>query len=259
MVRDDLSAAGLVAALSGPGVEQGIRVTVPEGYRLSQIGRRLEAAGIADRATFLALATDRVALKKLGLPGSTAEGYLFPDTYFFDDGAGAEQVIQTMYGQFVRQLARLGRRPGPELPPVVILASIVQAEAKVKSEMPVIAGVYHNRLTGAAFPTRLLQADPTVAYGCEPLVRPRAESCDGFQGVLSRAQLGDAGNPYNTYLHPGLPPGPICAPGLDALGAALKPADVPYFYFVVKGGGRHAFSVTLDEHHRAVRRYRQGR
>jgi UPF0755 protein len=147
----------------------------------------------------------------------------------------------------------------PDLSLTVILASIVQAEAQVVDEMEIIAGVYHNRLTRDEFPSRLLQADPTVGYGCQPFVKPRAPSCLRFRGTLTHSQIGDPKNPYNTYQHPGLPPGPICAPGLDALKAALRPANVPYFYFVAHKKGRHLFSTTLKEHRRAVDQYRKGK
>jgi UPF0755 protein len=124
--------------------------------------------------------------------------------------------------------------------------------------MPAVAGVFANRLARSDFPSRLLQADPTVAYGCEALQGPVSAACARFAGRLTRAQLDDADNPYNTYRHPGLPPGPICNPGLDALRAALRPAAVPYLYFVASARGRHVFSSTLEEHERAVARYRAG-
>ena len=119
--------------------------------------------------------------------------------------------------------------------------------------------MYHNRLNDPSFPSRLLQADPTVAYGCEPGVVPRAPSCSGFIGKLTRKHLEDPKNPYNTYRHAGLPPGPICAPGINALKAALHPKDVPYLYFVARKDGRHRFSKTLLEHNEAVKLYREGR
>jgi UPF0755 protein len=119
--------------------------------------------------------------------------------------------------------------------------------------MPTIAGVYRNRLTKPEFPSRLLQADPTVSYGCLPFVTPRARSCAGFAGVLTRRQLDDRENPYNTYRHPGLPPGPICSPGWAALKAALSPPAVPFFYFVAARDRGHVFSVNLEDHQRAVR------
>jgi UPF0755 protein len=258
-IRDDATPTEVVEALRGVGVIPGIRVTIPEGHRLRQIGAALQAAGVVKQADFITAATDGALLSKLGIPGATAEGYLFPDTYFFDPSKGAGGVVETMHASFKARLSKLGIARSVDLNGLVTLASIVQAEAKVEKEMPIIAGVYVNRLTKPAFPSRLLQADPTVSYGCEPFVTPRGKACVGFNGVLTRNQLNDETNPYNTYVHPGLPPGPICAPGIPALKAASAPREVPYFFFVAEGSGRHAFSSTLAEHHKAVDRYRRSR
>jgi UPF0755 protein len=249
-----LNAARIVDTLAGRGGAPGTRVTIPEGFTLSRIAETLERAGVCPSAEFLSAAMDSGLLDELGIPGASAEGFLFPDTYFLDPGAAAADVIRRMHGDFARRFSALA--PGDADPGrTVTLASIVQLEAAVAEELPVIAGVYANRLESPAFPSRLLNADPTVAYGCESWISPRAPSCEGFTGVLSRRQLDDAANPYNTYRHPGLPPGPISAPGSAALEAALRPARVPYFYFVACGGeGRHAFSVTYEEHRRAVER-----
>jgi UPF0755 protein len=256
-VRDDATPIQVVEALAGEGVIPGIRVTIPEGQKLSQVGDALQAAGVVTRAAFIRAATDRALLSRLGIVGPTAEGYLFPDTYFFDASQGASEVVEIMHANFNARLADLGKPKPPDLRAMVILASIVQAEARVAEEMPIIAGVYVNRLTNPEFPSRLLQADPTVSYGCEPFVTPRGRACDRFTGVLTRHQLIDQTNPYNTYVHPGLPPGPICAPGMSALKAAAAPKKVPYLFFVAEGSGRHAFSSTLKEHQQAVDRYRK--
>jgi UPF0755 protein len=258
-VRDNATPVKVVEALTGVGVIPGIRVTIPEGHRLRQIGAVLQAAGVVKQSEFITAATDGALLSKLGIPGATAEGYLFPDTYFFDPSAGAHGVVETMHAGFKTRLSELGIPRSPDLNALVTLASIVQAEAKVEQEMPIIAGVYVNRLTKPQFPSRLLQADPAVSYGCEPFVTPRGKACAGFNGVLTRNQLNDGTNPYNTYVHPGLPPGPICAPGIQALKAANTPREVPYFFFVAEGSGRHAFSSTLEEHRKAVARYRRSR
>ena len=131
---------------------------------------------------------------------------------------------------------------------------MVHVFTAILQEMPIIAGVYLNRPRNPSRPARLLQADPTVSYGCEPFVRPRAPSCVTYKGTLGRRQLDDVANPYNTYKHPGLPPGPIAAPGIDALRAAHRPASVPYLYFVAaaSGDGTHVFSKTYPEHQKAV-------
>jgi UPF0755 protein len=257
-LRDDMTPAEVIDAISGRGAGRGVRVTVPEGFTLNQIAETLEDSGIVALENFWVATGSARLLKELGIPGDSAEGYLFPDTYFFDREAGAEEIVRRMHRNFSDKLATLDPPGGKELHRAVILASIVQAEARHADEMGKIAGVFTNRLESPEFPSRLLQADPTVAYGCEPGVTPRAGSCDGFAGTLTRRQLDDPANPYNTYKHPGLPPGPICAPGLDALRAALAPEEVPFFYFVARDDGRHQFSTSLDEHSAAVMRFLKG-
>jgi len=251
-----LTPAEVIDTLAGRGRAPGVRATIPEGHTLPRIGATLERAGLCTASDFLAAATDPDLLAELGIPGDSAEGFLFPDTYFFDQRASAEGIVRRMHGNFARRFAALD--PGDaNLRRAVILASIVEAEAVAADEMPVIAGVYANRLDSPDFPTRLMGADPTVAYGCEPHIEPRAPSCEGFSGKLTRRQLDDQANPYNTYRRAGLPPGPICSPGAAALAAALRPAAVPYFYFVACGDdGRHEFSVDYDAHRRAIKRCR---
>jgi UPF0755 protein len=257
-LRDDMTPAEVLAVVSGKGSNRGVRVTIPEGFTINQIAEALEEAGIVAMESFWAATGSERLLGELGIPGKRAEGYLFPDTYFFARKASAEEIVRRMHENFLGKLVTLDPPAGKRLHRAVILASIVQAEARHTDEMDTIAGVFINRLESPEFPSRLLQADPTVAYGCEPGVTPRAESCDGFTGTLTRRQLDDARNPYNTYAHPGLPPGPICAPGIDALRAALSPQRVPFFYFVAREDGRHEFSETLEEHNAAVRRHRDG-
>ena len=256
-VPSNLTPAELLAHLSGRTTHKGTRVVFPEGFTLTQIARALDRAGIIAKADFLEKATDPSVVSALGLEADTLEGYLFPDTYYFDKGTDAESLLGTMMDHFNAKVTPLGI-PADRRRETVILASIIQAETGHNDEMPTIAGVYVNRLDALKHPTTRLQADPTVAYGCEPYVRPRAPSCATFKGTLGRRQLDDPANPYNTYRHPGLPPGPICAPGLDAIRAALSPRTVPFLYFVAsdKGDGRHVFSSTLSEHEAAVRAYR---
>jgi UPF0755 protein len=157
-------------------------------------------------------------------------------------------------------MARLRREHRFTAHDVLILASIVEKEARVPEERPVIAGVFLNRLRSETFlPRRRLQADPTAAYGClaDPTCAP---SCAGWNGrSITRRMLQDPANPYNTYRREGLPPGPIANPGLPSIRAVLEPERHDYLYFVVKGGGRHHFSETIEEHDRAVARYRRSR
>ena len=196
--------------------------------------------------------------------GATLEGYLFPETYDLREGMGAARAAKRMLRTFSEraapriaegkgELADLGFGP----PEVVALASVVEKEAAVAEERALIAGVFLNRLRSDAFrPRHRLQADPTVSYGCraEPAAAP---SCAGFRGRITRAMLADRANRYNSYAHPGRPPGPIANPGLASLEAVLAPATHDYLYFVARGGGRHAFSASLDDHNDAVRALRE--
>jgi UPF0755 protein len=257
-LSDNLTPMEIMAALSGRASDKGIKVVIPEGFTLSRIAAALDDAEVASGKEFLKAATDKSLVRKLGFSGSTFEGFLFPDTYYFAPAAKPEAVIRDMTDNFRRQLKQAGILEDAKLKDTVILASIVQAEAKVGSEMPSIAGVYVNRMKSPDHPSRLLQADPTVSYGCEQFVVPRADSCLTFKGTLGRKQLDDTANPYNTYQHPGLPPGPISAPGLRALRAAAHPKSVPFLYFVAaaSGDGTHVFSATYEEHLKAVRALR---
>jgi UPF0755 protein len=232
-----------------------VRVSIPEGFTRFDIAARLERFAITGRRDFLAAVSDPGVLAKAGITAPSAEGYLFPATYQLrqDEPASAvvAKLVRTFHKRTREAFAAHAASPGPiALTPheLVTLASVVEREARVPEEQPIIAGVFVNRLSDPSFRPRRLQADPTVAYGC--LIAPtRAASCREFDGRrVTPAMVRDADNPYNTYRHDGLPPGPIANPGMKALEATLHPARHPYFYFVAKGGGRHAFAATLDEH-----------
>jgi len=259
VVTDDMSPRRIMDSLSGAAAYRGNRVTIPEGFDLDRIADALEAAGVVSEESFFLAAWDTDLLDELGIASETPEGYLFPDTYFFEPRSDPRDVVRRMHATFEARTSALGVGPG-ELHRVVTLASIVQAEARVEDEMPVIAGVYANRLDRKLFPSGLLQADPTVAYGCVGGIRPDpvAPSCSGFTGKLTRAHLEDPKNEYNTYRHPGLPPGPICSPGMAALEAAASPRKVPFLYFVASATGRHRFARTLAEHNANVELYKKG-
>jgi UPF0755 protein len=243
-------------------------VVVPEGFHRFAIADRLSARGVCARNDFLRATEDRaaiaLALSELGVTPLDAEGYLFPDTYAFRRDTPAPEVVRRMLQMFVRraggELLRargtLAER-GLDIHGAVILASLVEKEAVAADERPLIAGVFDNRLRDPGFSPRRLQSDPTVAYGCValPALIP---SCAGFDGRrITRRMTADAANPYNTYRIEGLPPGPIASPGLDSLRAVLAPARHEYLYFVARGGGRHTFSRTLDDHNRAVEEWRR--
>ena len=211
-------------------------VTIPEGFTMNQVALTLEEHGVCRADSFLQACLDTSLLRKSGVTAATAEGYLFPETYEFLTGSRPSDVVRRMVRQFFSVLSEL-RAPtsGPQpLAPsqVVILASIVEREAKVWEEFPRIAGVFANRLR-----RRLpLQSCATVEY----LLPER-------KGRLSIEDT-RLESPYNTYLHVGLPPGPICNPGRRALAAALNPERHGYIYFVARGDGTHEFSRTAAEH-----------
>ena len=219
------------------------RITIPEGWTVREIAERLAATGVADRKAILTLAHDPAFARSLGVLAPGLEGYLFPETYLLVAGTPPEQILATLVGEFRRhltpELEGAAKARGLSVHQLVTLASIVQMEAGTRAEMPLIAGVFANRLK-RRMP---LQADPTVIYGIPD-----------FNGNLTRKNLQEW-TPYNTYRIAGLPPGPIASPGDDALQAAAHPATVDYLYFVARGDGTHAFTANLVDHNRAVRRY----
>ncbi len=267
LITDNMSAREVLQRLAEGFGAAPVRITIPEGHTRFDVGASLERWGICTKQEIVGASQDPAVLKELGITGPTAEGYLFPDTYVMHDGMDAPQLLGRMVDTFRRRTdalfdrhvqasASLQRELGWGRAQVLTLASIVEREAAKRDEMPVIAGVFLNRLRDPNFKPHRLQADPTVSYGC--LMQPLLASCVPFDGRrITRAMTNDAGNRYNTYRLDGLPPGPISNPGLAAIEAVLKPATHRYFYFVAKGGGRHAFSETLDAHNAAVEKARQ--
>jgi UPF0755 protein len=245
-----------------------LRVMLPEGYTRYDIGERLERFGICSAHDFIAATEDAALLAELGVAGPSAEGYLFPDTYSLREGSDPRNVVRRLVErgrELTKQLfadnaaafAELQSTAGLDAHDVVTLASIVEKEARVAEERPIIAGVFLNRLKDPKFTPKRLQADPTVIYGCRS--QPSLGSCTGFDAKkprITKAMLADGDNHYNTYRLEGLPPGPISNPGRAALGAVLLATRHDYLYFVAKGGGRHTFSATLDAHNSAVQRGR---
>ena len=227
------------------------RITLREGLTWWETARLLEAEGFVTVEDFRAVITDPAFLRHWGIPFDTAEGFLFPDTYLIKkppvpDRESARAVAGRLVDTFWRRAAQVwpdGRPARDELRRLITLASIVEKETGLPAERGRVAGVYANRLrTGM-----LLQADPTTIYGLG----------ETFDGNLRRPHLQDAANPYNTYRRPGLPPGPICSPGMESLRAATTPEKHGYFYFVSRNDGSHQFSATLDEHNRAVNRFQR--
>jgi UPF0755 protein len=224
-------------------------VTIPEGSNIFDIARIFEQAGLKQSAEVVRQSTDPAFSRSLGIEGKTLEGFLFPDTYKFSKSMPLDQLLKHMFVRFQDLFARELETtpPAGALSPrqLVVLASLVEKEAKDPAERPVIAGVFYNRLKLGM----RLDCDPTVAYGVL-LEDP------GFKGRLLTKHLRTL-TTYNTYMIHGLPAGPICNPGLASLRAVLKPAAVDYLYFVARNNGTHQFSRTLEEHNRAVRQYQR--
>jgi UPF0755 protein len=223
-----------------------LRVTIPEGVTLKKTAQILAEAGICGAEDFLSAASDKETLDTYRVPGVTMEGYLYPDTYLFPETYPAAQVVKTLADTFFKRLSdirpeALALSPA-ELNNRVILASIVEREYRVDEEAPVMAGVFYNRLRiGMA-----LQSCATVEYVITEIQnRPHPERLFDRDTEIR--------NPYNTYIRPGLPPGPISAPGAIALNAVFNPAPSDYLYFrlINPAEGRHYFSQTLDDHIRA--------
>jgi UPF0755 protein len=224
-------------------------VTFPEGKNLEEMAEIVARAGL-DPDGFLAAARDPSPMRDLDPVAPDLEGYLFPDTYDRPHGDDRSRALVARMVERFRQvmtpeLARL-EGTGLTLRELTTLASLVELETALPEERPRVAAVFHNRLRRRM----LLQADPTVIYALRLAGR--------WDGNIRKKDL-SMDSPYNTYRHPGLPPGPIAAPGREALLAALQPAEVEDLYFVSRNDGSHKFSKTLAEHERAVDRYQRRR
>lgn len=218
--------------------------TVPEGLHIRQVALLLEDRGVIQSQSFVQACSSRKLIDEYDVPFDTLEGFLFPDTYVVAKGLGAEEIIRIMVERFFERLGRI--KPPPytdqELKQGVIIASLVEREAMVDEERPLVAAVFYNRLAR----------------------NKRLESCATVQYILGKTKERllhsdlRTPSPYNTYLHAGLPPGPIANPGAASLQAAFYPADVDYLFFVSRGNGTHHFSSTYEEHLRAIKRYNRG-
>jgi UPF0755 protein len=220
------------------------RLVIPEGWTIRQIAPRLAAAAGVPAESALVRLADTAAARRAGVPGPTFEGYLYPATYVFPQGTPVSRMVDEMVARYKRAWTPAMRqqlsRTGMSERDAVALASIVEAEAKVWSERPTISAVYHNRLRRGM----RLQADPTVQYALGENRQAR---------LLYRDIASVAGDPYNTYRHAGLPPGPIGNPSQGAIEAALAPAPGDYLYFVARPNGTHVFTRSLVEHNAAKR------
>lgn len=225
-----------------------VTLTVPEGWTMFDIANAVAKAGLASRAAFLRAARNPAPIRNFAPNVPTLEGFLFPATYRIPHRTTAKAIVDMMVQRFRQAWATATKedRPPKNLSPeqVVTLASLVQEETPKEKERPIIAGVFMNRLR-LGYP---LECDSSVVYALKLEGR--------YNGDLQPAELRIA-SPFNTYLHYGLPPGPIGNPGMASLLAALDPAHVPYLYFVANGKGGHAFSRTLAGQRRNVERYRE--
>jgi len=217
-------------------------LTVPEGYRIQEIAELVAASGLGEKSRFLEETRNLEWIQSLGIPGKNLEGYLFPDTYKFPKNAGEKRIVETMVKTFREKTASVRKRAqalNVPLHEVVTLASIIEKETGQASERRLISSVFHNRLKK----NMRLQTDPTVIYALA-----------NFDGNIRKKDL-SVESPYNTYLYPGLPPGPIASPGMESLEAALDPEKTDYLYFVSRQDGTHQFSTNLEDHNRAVRQF----
>ena len=216
------------------------KAVIKEDWTLQQIAACLKELKLVDENTFLKLAYDKKFLASEDILADSAEGYLFPDTYFFERSMTSRKIMKTMIDRFWEKIPpdmlKKAQERGLNTHQFVTFASIVGQEAGNTAEKPFIAAVFHNRLK-KKMP---LQSDPTTVYDLE-----------GFDGKVLRRHY-KRESPYNTYLIRGLPPGPIGNPGADSFDAVIKPADVDHLYFVARGDGTHIFTSTLSEHNKAV-------
>ncbi len=244
-LNQGLSATGLLRQIyDGPAkpleVDR-VKVTIPEGLAIPQIAELFPESG-----AYAAAAANSDLIARLGLSGDSLEGYLMPDTYFFDEAPDAETLVERQVEHFESVYASLLREiPGSENHDrnlIVTIASLVEEEGRVDAERPLIAAVMYNRLE-IGMP---LQMDSTLQFAL------------GKYGQRMLNEDKEVDSPYNTYRYKGLPPGPISSPGEASLRAALAPADVDYLYFVSNADGKtHTFSSTMAEHEQAVARYRR--
>lgn len=232
------------------GKQYTIKITIPEGYNIYDITKRLQSSELQNVSDFFQQATDKKLIQTLtGVDTDRLEGFLYPDTYFFPPDITSTNIIKRMHGNFMKnipsdfndKMKAQGYTPYQGL----IIASIVQKETYDKDEAPIVASVFLNRLKI----NMRLQADPTVIYG----------KYENFDGDIRFKDLRDTENIYNTYTHGGLTPTPICSPSKIALYAVANPADTKYLYFVADDKGKHIFSKSYREHLNYVNSYQRQR
>jgi UPF0755 protein len=243
---DEPMSAGQVVDKIARGDVYVVSITIPEGLTIPEMAKVFESHGLGTAQSFLEAAKDPAPIRALDPDARDLEGYLFPETYSMPRHAGAKELAKLMVDRFTRvltpELRQAAEARGLSIRQAVTLASIVEKETARPEERPTVAAVYSNRLR-IGMP---LQCDPTVIYALELSGR--------YNGNLRKDDL-LLDSPYNTYRYPGLPPGPIAAPGKGSLEAAIKPATADYLYFVSRNDGSHEFAKTLAEHNRNVQKY----
>lgn len=248
LFKSGISNMQLIDMLTDKNLSQFIKFTIPEGYNIRQIGRLLEKKLSKSKDKFYKETENDSLINILGLKGKikNLEGFLYPDTYEIEPSISERKIVFILFNEFRKKIiysnlieSETGKKDSSLLS-VITLASIVQGETNIKEEMPVIAGVYKNRLVK----DMKLEADPTIQYFIP----------DGPKRLLFSDLKIDS--PYNTYLNKGLPPGPINNPGIDAVKAALNPENHNYIFFVATGEGGHKFSENYQQHQTAVKEYK---
>jgi UPF0755 protein len=222
------------------------KVTIPEGFNLYETAQRLDETGIVTANDLLEYAFDRVFLSSIGIDGESAEGLLFPDTYSFAEAQDARDIIIIMHNNFKSIIKSVNLKNLDKyhfnIYELINLASLIEKEARIETERKYISAAFHNRMDKRM----KLDCDSTIRYGLRK-----------FRDRLTYNDL-KYDSPYNTYLHSGLPPTPICSPGKNSILAALNPAKSGYLFFVARNDGSHYFSKTLTEHNKAVDFYQKG-
>ena len=219
-------------------------VTIPEGFRITEIAALLHKHGLAEPDVFIRHTQDKDLIRSLGVPTDSLEGYLFPETYHFSKFTPETAIVRKMVDTFKDQISKAqllqsAKESSLSWHEIITLASLIEKETGLDSERRMISSVFHNRLRK----NMRLQTDPTVIYAIEK-----------FDGNIRKRDL-KIDSPYNTYRYKGLPPGPIASPGIKSIVAAMSPIESDKLYFVSRQNGSHHFSSTLTEHNQAVQKY----
>lgn len=224
-----------------------LSATIPEGLRLKEVAEILESELKIDRKKFLKLANNKKYAARMGITGKNFEGFLYPNTYEFNYGVTEKEVIERFVREFWKvfndSLKKRAEEIGFTVYEIVTLASMIEEETMIEKENPIVSQVYHKRLKL----DRALECDATVQFAL-----PKHKSRLLYKDLKVKS-------PYNTYIHKGLPPGPIASPGKSAIIAALYPADTDFLYYVAKGDGSHIFSRTAKEHYKAIAKLRRSK